>query len=133
MRLSQPDVHQLDPHCRPTEINLQLTFPIKMERKLFKSPPIARLKSAPKKRTEKNIKVSSYTKESIKKYTRRLSIKEFFSPGKVRPAAPSTLLSPIPSTRSVKKPPTVPRVKSSRNTKSNKVCDCCDNSNIIPF
>ena len=44
---------------RPTEINLQLSFPIKMERKLFKSPPIARLKSAPKKRTEKNIKVSS--------------------------------------------------------------------------
>ena len=77
-----------------SEINLQLdTLSAKMDRKLFKSPPIARLKSAPKARTDKKIRVSNYTKArgSISKYTRKLSIKGLFNPG--RP--PPSRLSPV--------------------------------------
>ena len=69
----------LGPAPRISEITLQLdtVTQVKMDRKLFKSPPIARLKSAPKKRTEKKIRVSS-SKGGIAKYTRRLSIKVWY-------------------------------------------------------
>ena len=81
---------------RLSQINLQLdTLSAKMDRKLFKSPPIARLKSAPKVRTDKRIRVSNYTKArgGIAKYTRKLSIKGLFTPG--RP--PPSRLSPVPN------------------------------------
>jgi hypothetical protein len=81
---------------RLSQINLQLdTLSAKMDRKLFKSPPIARLKSAPKARTDKKIRVSNYTKArgSIAKYTRKLSIKGLFNTGRPIPSR----MSPLPN------------------------------------
>ena len=114
---------------RLSQINLQLdTLAAKMDRKLFKSPPIARLKSAPKARTDKRIRVSNYTKArgSIAKYTRKLSIKGLFNPGRPHPSRMSPvpnrntanyMSSAPPTTRAKKKPHKLAdlRGKSGRN------------------
>lgn len=95
-----PDFNSRTPNVRSnprlSQITLQLdTLSAKMDRKLFKSPPIARLKSAPKARTDKKIRVSNYTKTqgSIAKYTRKLSIKGLFNTSRPTPSR----MSPIPS------------------------------------
>ena len=96
-----------------TEVTLQLEpRAVTMDRKLFKSPPIARLKSAPKARTEKNIKLGSYTRKDAPSYMRKLSIKGLFSPG--RP--PPSRQSPVPNSNKCSNyPPSASSSKVRRN------------------
>ena len=114
---SRPNIRS---NPRLSQINLQLdTLSAKMDRKLFKSPPIARLKSAPKARTDKKIRVSNYTKArgSIAKYTRKLSIKGLFNPG--RP--PPSRMSPVGNRNYINSAPSNSR--SSSKKKSHKLAD----------
>lgn len=125
LRPPPPDYTYYPPRAASTpklsEVTLQLE-PIaatSMNRKLFKSPPIARLKSAPKARTEKNIKLGNYTRKTDfgPNYTRKLSIKGLFSPG--RP--PPSRQSPVPTSDISSTTPYPSSTKSSKPSRNSSI------------